>query len=511
MSAVSSIVMLLALYTGGMYGGSISAILINTPGTNAALATTLDGYPLVRNGKARKALMCSLLSSVIGGLIASVLLLTAAPQVAKVALKFGAPEYFMLALFGMTVLAGVSGKSMMKGIISAMFGVFITCIGLDMFTGVFRFSFGSNFFMGGIQLLPALIGTIALEQIIVKVVETTRDMRELKIRRTNMTEAEIQAEEEALVKARKAEIASLKGARRKKGKVYTPEEEQIYQNGHLSFKELWTLKWVLLKSSLIGSFVGAMPGAGGGIAQFVAYNEARRSSKKRHLFGNGSLEGLAAAESSNNAVVGSAMIPVLTLGIPGDGVTAILMGALIMKGLTPGPNLFTEQANITYAIILGNLIANILLLAQGYYLTQAISRIIQVSYKYLCPMLMIFCFAGAFANSNSTSEMIIIVPLAIFGYIIDKLGFSVIPMMLGLVLGPLVEANLTRSLIISEGNPLIFFTRPISLGIFIVTVIFVFIFMRMNAQENSLLSEEGATNKLRQQMNEAAEETPPKE
>jgi TctA family transporter len=361
--------------------------------------------------------------------------------------------------------------------------------------------------MGGIPLLPALIGTIALEQIIVKVVETCRDMRETKKRRKTMSPEEIDAEEKALKKARNEEIAALKGSRRKKGVAYTPEEERIYENGHFSFKELWKLKWVLLKSSLIGSFVGAMPGAGGGIAQFVAYNEARRSSKNRGLFGNGSLEGLAAAESSNNAVVGSAMIPVLTLGIPGDGVTAILMGALIMKGLTPGPNLFTEQANITYAIILGNLIANILLLGQGYFLTQAISRIIQVSYKYLCPMLMIFCFAGAFANSNNQNEMIMIVPLAIFGYIIGKFGFSVIPMMLGLVLGPLVEANLTRSLIISEGSPLIFFTRPISLGIFIVTILFVALFIRMNMQENNLLSDEGATNALRQTMDKDARQS----
>lgn len=501
MSAVTSIVMLLSLYTGGMYGGSISAILINTPGTNSALATTLDGYPLARSGRARKALMCSLVSSVIGGILASMVLLFAAPQVAKIALKFGAPEYFMLALFGMSVIAGVSGKSMMKGIISAMIGVFIALIGLDSFTGIYRFSFGSKFFMGGIPLLPALIGTIALEQIIVKVVETCRETRETKQRHKNMTAEEIQAENLEIEKLRREKSESLKGTRRKKGVPMTEEEKRIYHNGHLTFKEFWALKWVLIKSSALSILIGAMPGAGGGIAQFVSYNEAKRSSKHRELFGRGSLEGLAAAESSNNAVVGSAMIPLLTLGIPGDGVTAILLGALTMKGLTPGPTLFTAQANITYAIIIGCLVANLILLYQGYFLTQAISRIIQISYKYLCPMLMIFCFAGAFANANNKNEMIMIVPLAIFAYIIDKLGFSVVPMMLGLILGPLVESNLTRSLIISEGNPMIFFTRPISLTIFIITIIFVWIFVRMNAQENSLLSDEGAANKLKEDLN----------
>lgn len=501
MSAVTSIVMLLSLYTGGMYGGSISAILINTPGTNSALATTLDGYPLARSGRARKALMCSLVSSVIGGILAALVLLFAAPQVAKIALKFGAPEYFMLALFGMSVIAGVSGKSMMKGIISAMIGVFIALIGLDSFTGIYRFSFGSKFFMGGIPLLPALIGTIALEQIIVKVVETCRETRETKQRHKNMTAEEIQAENLEIEKLRREKSESLKGTRRKKGVPMTEEEKRIYHNGHLTFKEFWALKWVLIKSSALSILIGAMPGAGGGIAQFVSYNEAKRSSKHRELFGRGSLEGLVAAESSNNAVVGSAMIPLLTLGIPGDGVTAILLGALTMKGLTPGPTLFTAQANITYAIIIGSLVANLILLYQGYFLTQAISRIIQISYKYLCPMLMIFCFAGAFANANNKNEMIMIVPLAIFAYIIDKLGFSVVPMMLGLILGPLVESNLTRSLIISEGNPMIFFTRPISLTIFIITIIFVWIFVRMNAQENSLLSDEGAANKLKEDLN----------
>lgn len=501
MSAVTAIVMLLSLYTGGMYGGSISAILINTPGTNSALATTLDGYPLARSGKVRKALMCSLTSSVIGGILAAVVLLVAAPQVAKIALKFGAPEYFMLALFGMSVIAGVSGKSMMKGIISAMIGVFIALIGLDSFTGIYRFSFGSKFFMGGIPLLPALIGTIALEQIIVKIVETCHEMRQTKQRHQTMTAEEIEAENMELEKQRQQKAELLKGTRRKKGAVLTAEEEQNYANSHLKFKEFWSLKWVLLKSSALSILIGAMPGAGGGIAQFVSYNEAKRSSKHRELFGHGSLEGLAAAESSNNAVVGSAMIPLLTLGIPGDGVTAILLGALTMKGLTPGPTLFTAQANITYAIILGSLVANLILLYQGYFLTQAISRIIQVSYKFLCPMLMIFCFAGAFANANNKNEMIMIVPLAIFAYVIEKLGFSVVPMMLGLILGPLVESNLTRSLIISEGNPMIFFTRPISLSIFIITIIFVWIFVRMNAQENSLLSDEGAANKLKNELN----------
>ncbi|MEG0804768.1 MAG: tripartite tricarboxylate transporter permease, partial [Pygmaiobacter sp.] len=226
---------------------SISAILINTPGTNSALATTLDGYPLARSGRARKALMCSLLSSVIGGILAALVLLVAAPQVAKIALKFGAPEYFMLALFGMSVIAGVSGKSMMKGIISAMLGMFISMVGLDSFTGTYRFSFGSKFFMGGIPLLPALIGTIALEQIIVKVVETRRETRETQERQRGFTPEQIAVERLQEIEKSRQNAELLRGSKRKKGVVMTPEEEKRFADSHFSLKELLSVKWVLLK------------------------------------------------------------------------------------------------------------------------------------------------------------------------------------------------------------------------------------------------------------------------
>ncbi len=506
MNPVTSIVMLLSVYVGGMYGGSISAILINTPGTNSALATTLDGYPLAKQGKAGKALKVSLVSSVFGGLLSGIVLLVAAPPIAQVALKFGAPEYFCLAIFGMSVIAGVSGKSITKGIMSGMLGMFIAMIGLDPLTGTFRFSFGSTFLIGGIPLLPALIGFIALAEIMVKSVEVVSESRETKKRHASMTKEAIAMEyqeakdaqkaKKAAIAARKAEIKAMSTEQRKIAKQKITEEES------LSLKEFTSLLIVLIKSTAISIIIGAMPGAGGGIAQFVSYNEAKRGSKKRHLFGKGSLEGLAAAESSNNAVVGSAMIPLLTLGIPGDGVTAILLGAFMMQGLVPGPTLFTEQANITYAIIIGLVISNVLLLVQGQYLTKAIARIIQVPYIFLGPVLMVFCFAGAYSNSGNVNEMIMIVPIAIFGYIINKLGFSVVPLMLGLILGPIVEQNFTRSMILSEGSMSIFVTRPISIGILITTIIFVFIFIKMNQAENSMLSDEGAANALREQVSE---------
>ena len=440
MSAITSIIALLAIYVGGCYGGSISAILINTPGTNSALATTLDGYPLARSGRANKALSMSLFSSSLGGLLGALILLVAAPPIAAVAMKFRSPEYFSLALFGLTVIAGVSGDNIIKGIISAFFGIFIASIGLESLSGTLRYTFGSVALFGGISLLPALIGLIALAQVIVKTVEE---------------------------------------------KSPAPHAESEDFSKHIddpgiTRREMRSVMKTILKSTAIGTIIGAMPGAGGGWAQFVSYNEARRSSRHPEDFGKGSLEGVAAAESSNNTVVGSAMIPLLTLGIPGDGVTAILLGAFILHGMEPGPKLFTDQAVETYSIIIGLIICNVILYVLGRLFTKQIAKVIKIPYNVLGIAIALFCFAGAFANSGNIWEMLLIVPLAAAGYFLNKLGFSVIPMMLGLILGPIVENNFTRSMIVYNNDLLIFFKEPISCGILIFAVLFTILIVRMN-------------------------------
>jgi len=440
MTTITAIVALLAIYVGGCYGGSISAILINTPGTNSALATTLDGYPLAKKGQANKALSTSLFSSSLGGFLGAVVLLVAAPPIASVAMKFRSPEYFSLAIFGLTVIAGVSGDNIIKGLISAFFGIFISCIGLESLSGTFRYTFNSIVLYGGISLLPALIGLIALAQVIIKNVEE----KQVK------TEGEIE------------------------------DFSKSIADPPINSKERKSIMKTILKSTAIGTIIGAMPGAGGGVAQFVSYNEARRCNKHPEQFGKGSLDGIAAAESSNNTVVGSAMIPLLTLGIPGDGVTAILLGAFILHGMEPGPKLFTEQAVETYSIIIGLIICNIFLYILGSIFTKQISKVIKIPYKILGIAITLFCFAGAFANSGSIYEMFLIVPLAAAGYFLGKLGFSVIPMMLGLILGPIVENNFTRSMIVYDNDLLIFFKEPISCGILIFSVIFTFLIVRMN-------------------------------
>lgn len=448
LNPVTAIISLLAIYVGGVYGGSISAILINTPGTNSALATTLDGYPLAQQGKANRALSTSLYASVAGGFISGIILLFAAPPIARIALKFRSPEYFSLAIFGMTVIAGVSGKSIAKGLISAAVGMFISFLGLESLSGTIRFTFGTMLLFAGVSLLPALIGFIALNQVIIKSVE---------------------------VKTKGSENLKTIGS--------------MSHDPAIGRRELFKILPTIMKSSLIASLIGAMPGAGGGVAQFVCYNEARRSSKNPQEYGKGSIEGIAAAESSNNAVVGSAMIPLITLGIPGDGVTAILLGAFILHGLVPGPKLFTDQSVITYSIIIGFLISNIFLLFLGKIVTQRMSKVINLPYGFLGINIILFCFAGAFANSGNIYEMLLIVPLAIAAYGMNLLGFSVIPTMLGLILGPIIELNFTRSMIVSQGDLLIFFKEPISLFILIFALVFTLLVLRMNRKLDSGLEE----------------------
>lgn len=440
MSSVSAIIMLLAIYVGGCYGGSISAILLNTPGTNSALATTLDGYPLTKSGKPNKALSTSLYSSFLGGLLAAILLLVAAAPIAAATTKFRSPEYFSLSLFGLTVIAGVCGDNIIKGIIGAAVGIFISCLGLESLSGTLRYTFNTLFLFGGISVLPALIGMIALAQVIVQ----------------------------------SNEILTFKSNGPAESKVTYEADPPINK------KERMSILATILKSTVIASVIGIMPGAGGETAQFLAYNEARRSSKHPEEFGHGSLEGIAAAESSNNAVVGAAMIPLLTMGIPGDGVTAVLLGAFILHGMQPGPTLLTEQPLQTYSIIVGLIFCNLLLFLEGKIFTRQISKIIRISYRVLSVAIVLFCFAGAFANSGSIYEMFLIVPLAAMGYYLGKLGFSVIPMMLGLILGPIIEVNFTRSMIISQGKISIFFTEPISCVILIMAVLFTALVMHMN-------------------------------
>ena len=424
----SAIILLLAVYVGGMYGGSISAITLNTPGTNSAIATTFDGYPLAKKGKVKKALDTSLFASVFGGLFSAVLLLLCASLITKLVANFTSVEYFSLGIMGISLIAGVSGSSLPKSLISGMIGLLMACVGMDAVTGV---------------------TLIALTQVVQK-------LRDFKVSGGKLDDA-----------------------------------RKIDKQG-ITKKEMVSILPACLRSSAIASVLGAMPGVGGGVAQFLCYNEVRRTSKHPEEFGKGCLEGIAAAESSNNAVVGSAMIPLLTLGIPGDGVTALLLGAFVLHGIQPGPTMFTKQGVMAYTIIIGCLVANILLAPFGLGMTRLVAKIVQVRYTYLAPVIIMFCFAGAFAATGNTKELIICAGILIFSYILTVLDIDNTPLMLGMILEDIMEQNFVTASMSYDRNYSIFITRPISAVILIITVVLLVSMIRVNRRVAKLNEQQEA-------------------
>lgn len=387
MSSIHGMMLLLGVYCGGIYGGSITAILINTPGTPASAATSLDGYPMAQQGHAKRALHDALAASMIGGLISCVILLTCAPMVAKFALNFGAREYFALSLFG------------------------------------------NNYLTGGFNIIPVLIGLFAITEIMTK----SRDINKAV------------------------------------GTTVAVEEEKV------SFKDVLGYKMVLLKSSIIGAFIGAVPGTGAAIASFLAYNEAHRTSKHPEEYGKGSEEGLVACESSNNAVTGATMIPLLTLGIPGDTNTAVLLGALTMQGIQPGPMLFTKQGDWVYSIMIGMALINVFMYLQGRLFVKGFSNITKISTKIMVPCLVVLCVIGAYAIKYNTFNAVAMVVIGVVGYLLKKLDFPLTPMVIGLVLGNLCESNMRRALLLSRGNWMTFFQSPIAC-VFLALAVFMLFF-----------------------------------
>ena len=431
LEAIDSFMFLLGIYCAGSYGGSISAILINTPGTPHAAATMLDGNPLAKRGLAQKALNIALEASTFGGIFSALVLLFLAPQVAKVALKFGASEIFILCVFGISIIAGVSGDSLAKGIISGCIGLFLSIIGMDVISGTFRFTLNNYNLYAGFDLVIVLIGLFALSET----------------------------------------ISNSNGSKEFKASATMHLGKTEKDRGKLTKAEYLRMLPHVIKSSIIGVIVGVIPGTGASMASFFSYDRARKSSKHPEEFGNGSIEGIAAAESANNAVTGATLIPLLTLGIPGDAAVAILLGTLMANGLTPGPNLFQEHGLTLYAIMVGLVFINIFMYLQGKYLTGFFAKVTKIPSEILIPIIVVFCFAGSYSIKSSMFDLYISIAFGIIAYILVKLKFSTIPVLLGLVLGALTESNLRRTLIISQGSLSIFVKRPISLAFLVVLVI----------------------------------------
>lgn len=431
MGAVPALLMLCGIFFGSNFGGSISAILINTPGTNGACATLLDGFPMAKKGHPLKALDMALIASTFGGLISALCLLLFSPQISKIALNFGAPEYFALALFGLSIIASVSGESILKGLVSGAIGMIVASVGIDSISGLTRFTFGKVKMYNGIKMIAVLLGVYAIAQLIGRVNGNDKG----------------------------GQASSLIVEKGKKDRV--------------TLAEVKSTAPVMLKSSVIGSIIGAIPGTGSAIAAYIAYNEAKRTAKPDEHFGEGELRGIAAPESANNGATASCLIPLLTLGIPGDAVAATLMGAFTMHGLVVGPKLFQDSGPIIYAMMIGCVIAQLFMYTQGRYLMPVFVKITHIPQDLLTALLMVICCAGAFAIANTVFDVHVMLIFGVIAYAMSKFDFPAVPIVLGMVLGPIAESNLRNALTMSNGSWLIFIKRPICLGFIVLTFVFI--------------------------------------
>ncbi len=416
MSPSTGLIVLGSIYCGAIFGGSISAILIHTPGTPASAATAIEGYQLTIRGKAAKALTVACFASFCGGLLSCISLYFFSPLLATLALQFKSPEYFWLSLFGLTIIAGVASKSMIKGLMSGVIGLLISTIGMDPMEGVERFMFGMSTLYNGIDTTCALIGLFSMSQIL------------------------ILAEKRIKERAESAKLNDRLG---------------------LSFAEIKRLSPTIIRSWLIGNIIGILPGAGASIASFMGYNEARNFSKHKEEFGNGSIDGVAGSEAANNAVTGGSLIPTLTLGIPGESVTAVLMGGLIIHGLQPGPELFTTYANMTYTFFAGFVIIQFMMLAIGLLGCKGFAQIAKLSDAILIPSIFVLCVVGSYAIHNNLVEVCIMFLFGILGYLARKFDLNPAAIVLGLILGPIGERGLRRSLMLNDGDPSILFSTPL--------------------------------------------------
>lgn len=426
MTAIPGMMFLLGIYCAGGYGGSVSAILINTPGTPHAAATMLDGHPLSKKGRTKAALKIALYASTFGGVFSALMLLFLGPQVAKIAAQLGTAEYFMVCVFGLTIIAGVSGKSIVRGLVSACLGLLISCVGTDPMTSYDRFTFGISRLYLGLDLAVCLIGLFALVEILAK---AEKKLGELRL-----------------------------------------DTAKMHDDGKISRQEYKRMIRPVLMSSIIGVMVGIIPGTGASEASWFSYNTAKNLSKHPEEFGHGSVEGIAAAESANNAVTGATLIPLLTLGIPGDGTVAIMLSALMINGLNPGLSLFTTDGDIMYAIMLGLILVNLFMFIQGRFLTTLFAKVVSVPQEILTPIIVIFCFAGAYSVNENYFDVAVALVFGILAWVLRKLDLPPVPILLGLVLGRMTETNFRRALLISNGDPTIF-VQSIYCKIFLALII----------------------------------------
>ncbi|MCL2852779.1 MAG: tripartite tricarboxylate transporter permease [Defluviitaleaceae bacterium] len=429
MEPIQAFAFLVAIYVTGAYAGAITAILIRTPGSPASAASVLDGYPMAQQGRAAEAISIATVASFVGGLFGSVILIGLAPHVANIAMLLGPPEFFAVGLFGLSIIASLSTDNFLKGILAACLGVLVSTVGIDPVAGTIRMTFGNRGLIGGVEFVSVLIGFFAFSEILKKIEERRKE-----------------------ADAPKMTVS---------GKL-------------VSLKTVWSNFFNMIRSCVIGVLVGIVPAVGTGVGSWVSYNEARRAAKDKSNFGKGDPRGIFAAESANNAACGGALIPTLTLGIPGDHITAIMLGAFLIQGLTPGPTLFRDNPEIVMGIYMMFMVSVVFMFILGMLGVRVFAKILDIPLNILMPCVLILCLLGTYSNTMNIIDMRIALIAGVFGYFFQKAKFPIPPIILGLILGPLVEFNFRRALLMSNGDFSIFVTRPIS-AIFIFIAVMAFI------------------------------------
>lgn len=428
MEPVYAITVLTTIYVSATFAGSITAILINTPGTPAAAATCLDGYPMAQRGEAGRALGIAVVSSTIGGIFSVIALAIAAPLLANVAYEFRPPEYFALTLFGLSMLATISDGGAVKNLIGGLFGVWLATIGADHSTSIQRFMFGNYELYEGLNFIPVMIGLFAMSELLVQSGKVKTIMETVKMKAVKLP-------------------------------------------SRADYKKIWK---TVLRSCGIGTFIGILPAEGATVASMIGYSEARRWSKNKEEFGKGAVEGIAGAEAANNAATGGAMVPTMVLGIPGSGTTAVILVGLLVHGLRPGPYLFTEQVDTVYAIFGAMLLANIMFLFIGLFAAKQFARISLIPIPLLWPVVFSFAVIGAYSLSQSLLDVWLVLIFGVIGFVMRRFGFAVAPVAIGLILGHMVEINLQNSLKIFDGQWWMIFYQPLALLFIVLSLVSLF-------------------------------------
>lgn len=426
------LVLLGAFYMGAIYGGSFTAILVNAPGTPSSIATAFEGYRMTKQGRSEEAIVAATVGSVVGGLVGVLFLLFLAPPLAQFSLRFGPQEYFWVAMFGLTIIIGMSTGSVFKGLIGGALGVLLGTVGIAPVGGDVRFTFGEPTLQGGVPLVPALIGLFTIPEVIKLIGRRSREF-------------DVQED--------------------------TTAEKRTWWDMTV---DLLRRPVNLVRSSVVGAVIGILPGAGGSVANLVAYNEAKRTSKERHLYGKGTPEGVVAAESANNATVGGGFIPTLTLGVPGTPPDAIVLGVLLLQGLRPGADLFEQSGDLVYTFAFALALSALMMAPVGLIGGRALQRgVVVLPTRFLAPAIAVLSVVGAYAIRSSVVDVVIMLVLGVLAYFLGRAGVGVAPIVLGLVLGPIAERGLVQGLLTSTDHALpwaTFFTRPLSIVLILMTV-----------------------------------------